>query len=82
MAHRSDSEASRLGLNLLLSNHCHWHRLVCYHELDLFSLMHRYGTHRGKPSASLGRTELLRLRVALLLLPLLLPLVAAVVVAL
>ena len=30
MAHRSDSEASRLGLNLLLSNHCHWHRLVCY----------------------------------------------------
>eukprot|EP01043_Picozoa_sp_COSAG02_P010502 COSAG02_NODE_370_length_23672_cov_318.104738_5_plen_184_part_00 len=29
-AHRSDSEASRLGLNLLLSNHCHWHRLVCY----------------------------------------------------
>ena len=30
MAHRSDSEASRLGLNLLPSNHCHWHRLVCY----------------------------------------------------
>ena len=30
MAHRSDLETSRLGLNLLLSNHCHWHRLVCY----------------------------------------------------
>ena len=30
MAHRPDSETSRLGLNLLLSNHCHWHRLVCY----------------------------------------------------
>ena len=30
MTHRSDLEASRLGLNLLLSNHCHWHRLVCY----------------------------------------------------
>ena len=32
MAHLSDSETtcSRLGLNLLLSNHCHWHRLVCY----------------------------------------------------
>ena len=35
MAHRSDSEASRLGLNLLLSNHCHWHRLVCYEPVPV-----------------------------------------------
>ena len=30
MAHRSDSEASRLGLKPSSLAYCHWHRLVCY----------------------------------------------------